>query len=60
MQGPLIAGALDERIDLTIPQKSRAGGAAAWRISGAERTVGKNIQALSQIVGENVERSPAS
>jgi (4-O-methyl)-D-glucuronate---lignin esterase len=32
-KGALIAGAFDERIALTIPQESGAGGSASWRIS---------------------------
>ncbi|HKO93185.1 MAG TPA: hypothetical protein VJU61_18645, partial [Polyangiaceae bacterium] len=32
-KGALVVGAFDERITLTIPQESGAGGSAAWRIS---------------------------
>src|SRR5699024_9940188 len=32
-KGALVAGAFDERIILTIPQESGAGGVASWRIS---------------------------
>ncbi|MGV3704535.1 MAG: hypothetical protein ACO1NU_04070 [Arcticibacter sp.] len=53
-KGALIAGAFDERIQLTIPQEPGAGGAASWRISDAQKVAGKNVQTLSQIVGENV------
>ena len=36
-KGALLAGALDERIVLTIPQESGAGGSASWRVvAGAE------------------------
>lgn len=53
-KGALVAGAFDERIRLTIPQEPGAGGAASWRISDAQKASGKNVQTLSQIVGENV------
>jgi hypothetical protein len=53
-KGALIAGALDERILLTIPQESGSGGSAAWRVSDAQRSAGQNVQTLSQIVTENV------
>lgn len=53
-KGALIAGALDERILLTIPQESGSGGAASWRVSDAQKAAGQNVQTLSQIVTENV------
>lgn len=53
-KGAFVVGALDDRIALTIPQESGAGGAACWRISDAEAAAGKNIQTAQQIVGENV------
>ena len=53
-KGAFVAGALDTRIALTIPQESGAGGAACWRISDSEKAKGKNVQTASQIVGENV------
>lgn len=53
-KGAFIAGALVDRIALTIPQESGAGGAACWRISDQQKSSGKNIQTASQIIGENV------
>jgi hypothetical protein len=53
-KGAFVAGALDKRIALTIPQESGAGGSACWRISDQESAAGKNIQTARQIVTENV------
>ena len=53
-KGAFIAGALEKRIALTIPQESGSGGAACWRIADDEKAKGKNIQHAGQIVGENV------
>lgn len=53
-KGALMAGALDERVRLTIPQESGSGGSAAWRVSDAQQANGQNVQTLSQIVTENV------
>ncbi len=53
-KGALVAGAFCERIKLTIPQESGAGGAASWRVSQYQKdTLGQNVQTLSQIVTEN-------
>jgi hypothetical protein len=52
-KGALVAGALDERIKLTIPQESGSGGSASWRVSDYEDG-GKNVvQTLGEIVGED-------
>lgn len=61
-KGALVAGAFDERIALTIPQESGAGGSSLWRIADWARAewvasgspAGGDIQTLRQIVNENV------
>ncbi|KAI0126279.1 carbohydrate esterase family 15 protein [Xylariales sp. AK1849] len=53
-KGAFVAGALNDRIALTLPEESGSGGAACWRISDSEHSKGKNIQTASEIVGENV------
>ena len=52
-KGAFITGAFVDRIALTIPQESGAGGAACWRISDQQKAAGANIQTAQQIVGEN-------
>jgi hypothetical protein len=62
-KGALVVGAFDERIALTVPQESGAGGSASWRISQAQMdeyraTVnskpagGEGVQTLSSASGE--------
>jgi hypothetical protein len=51
-KGALLAGALDERIVLTIPQESGAGGSASWRVSQAQSAMGENVQTLSHAANE--------
>jgi hypothetical protein len=61
-KGALVAGAFDERIVLTIPQESGAGGSGSWRVSDKQRVdwqaagspAGQDVQTLRQITKENV------
>jgi len=54
-KGAMVAGALEPRIALTLPQESGAGGAGCWRIANWQKNSnGQNVQTASQIVGENV------
>lgn len=52
-KGALACGAFNERIALTIPQESGAGGAASWRVSDWQKQRGQNVQTAAQIVTEN-------
>jgi hypothetical protein len=62
----LFAGALDERIALTIPQESGGGGGAAWRVSetlGKVETLGATnhswfMESMFQFAGPNVAKLP--
>ncbi|HTV24950.1 MAG TPA: hypothetical protein VMG12_39930, partial [Polyangiaceae bacterium] len=51
-KGALTVGAFDERIALTIPQESGAGGSASWRVSQAASNGGENVQTLSNAANE--------
>ena len=51
-KGALMAGAFDERIVLTIPQESGAGGSASWRVSQSQFDQGENVQTLANAAAE--------
>ncbi len=51
-KGALTAGAFDERIALTIPQESGAGGSASWRVAQDQSNGGENVQTLSNAANE--------
>jgi hypothetical protein len=62
-KGALVVGAFDERIALTVPQESGAGGSASWRISQWQMdqyratvnpapTGGQGVQTLAHASGE--------
>lgn len=51
-KGALTAGAFDERIALTIPQESGAGGSASWRVAQVGSNGGENVQTLSSAANE--------
>lgn len=62
----LFAGALDERIALTLPEESGGGGAAAWRVSetlGQVEKLGATnhqwfMESMFQFAGSNVPKLP--
>ncbi|KAK2756099.1 hypothetical protein FQN54_005506 [Arachnomyces sp. PD_36] len=58
-KGAIIAGALEPRVALTIPQESGSGGAACWRLSDEQKANGENVQTADQIITENVWFSTA-
>ena len=53
-KGALVAGALEPRVRLTIPQESGSGGDACWRLSLYEQQQGSVVQTATEIVTENV------
>ncbi|KAK4038868.1 hypothetical protein C8A01DRAFT_37194 [Parachaetomium inaequale] len=57
-KGAMVAGALEPRIALTLPEESGAGGAGCWRIAAYQKSQGQNVQDSKQIVQENVWFSP--
>jgi hypothetical protein len=52
-KGALTAGAFDDRIVLTIPQESGAGGSGSWRVADWMYAAGTVVQTLMEITGEN-------
>ena len=58
-KGALVTGAFEDRLALTIPQESGAGGSACWRLSDAQLERGEMVQTASEIVTENVWQSVA-
>ncbi|KAK3325087.1 hypothetical protein B0H66DRAFT_615537 [Apodospora peruviana] len=57
-KGAFVAGALEPRIALTLPQESGAGGAGCWRLENWQNANGYKVQDAQEIVGENVWFSP--
>ncbi|KAI0768804.1 hypothetical protein BD413DRAFT_614292 [Trametes elegans] len=58
-KGALVAGALEPRVALTLPQESGSGGDACWRLSKFEQDQGSVVQTATEIVTENVWFSTA-
>ncbi|RPA83276.1 hypothetical protein BJ508DRAFT_413468 [Ascobolus immersus RN42] len=58
-KGAIVAGALEQRVALSLPQESGSGGSACWRLSDAQKSRGQNVQTASQIISENVWLGPA-
>lgn len=50
-KGALVAGALDERIALTLPQEGGTGGCSAWRAVTYMKSLGNDIEQLSNVAG---------
>ncbi|KAB5540585.1 hypothetical protein GE09DRAFT_969860 [Coniochaeta sp. 2T2.1] len=57
-KGAFVAGALEPRIALALPQESGAGGAGCWRLETWQNANGYSVQDAKEIVGENVWFSP--
>ncbi|KAG2414798.1 hypothetical protein HFD88_005986 [Aspergillus terreus] len=53
-KGAMVAGALDSRIALTVPQESGTGGSGCWRLCEAEEGAPEKVQTAGEIVQENV------
>ncbi|KAK4463018.1 hypothetical protein QBC42DRAFT_285855 [Cladorrhinum samala] len=58
-KGAMVAGALEPRIALTLPEESGAGGSGCWRLAAYQKSTGANVQDAPQIVQENVWFSPS-
>lgn len=52
-KGAFVAGALEPRIALTLPQESGSGGAGCWRLANWQNSNGGGVQPPTQIVTEN-------
>ena len=50
-KGALVAGAFDQRIALTIPEEAGSGGASAWRGIAHMKSLGEDIEMLSNVAG---------
>lgn len=50
-KGALVAGAFDARIALTIPQEGGSGGCSAWRAIAHMKSLGEDIEQLSNVAG---------
>jgi hypothetical protein len=49
-KGAMMAGAFDDRIQLTIPQEAGSGGMGCWRIVGEMKRNGTKVEDAAQIV----------
>lgn len=54
----LIAGALDDRVALTIPQESGCGGSGCYRIAQSMRDAGENVEVAANLISGTGWLSP--
>lgn len=57
-KGALVAGALDDRVALTIPQESGCGGAGCYRIAKSMRDAGENVEIADNLISGTGWLSP--